>query len=225
MDLKKEYLLAKKNRKKIYAEIVENINELRKIRQKCDCELYQLENEMKYLNYYINDYNLVMNIILRLANHYGHNYDMKKVIATDFVKISDDETEQIYGKTLIIANNEILDDIDDTKMYYYDELSNIVSRIVKNGNSVVIIAPNCFDGKVKPKDHFCKSVKKDLINSGIMGNISCFLHDDELRKAVDRISEYIDINGPDFQNISEDMLYDLIINDEQQIIVKQKKAN
>ena len=219
--LQKEYLLAKTGRKQIQEEILKTIRELRSCTDKYDKELQDMAIYYQYRGYFVNDYRLVMNVLLRLANVSGNIYGMKEIMATDFATVSDSEVKQVYGRTLVIANNSVLENIDNDKFYYYDEFSNIASGIIKDGYSMIIVTPNFFDGNVKPKDNSFKNIKVDIKNGGLMGNISCYLQDEIIEKAVYQVIDYIDINGADFQNIDEDTLYNLILENSKQKELKK----
>ena len=221
--LENEYALAKIGRRAIVNEMLATIKDLRKCSKKYKNELDQLEGCYKLRNYYISDYKLVMNVILKLANMKEQLYGMKEITATDFMKYNDTEVKQVYGKTTVIASCDVLDDIDEKKLFYYDEFSFLASRIINEGNSMVMIAPNVFEGNVKPQSKLAKSIKHDLINGGFMGNISCFLYDnDPLKEAVMKVVDYINVNGPDFDGVDEDTLCDLIMdNDNSKRFVKK----
>ena len=222
--LKEEYLKATTGRRQILKEMLETIKELRKCTKKYKNELDQIEMCYKLRNYYISDYRLVMNVILKLANKKEEKYGMKEITSTDFVRFNNDKVKQVYGKSLVITDKEVLDNIDETKYFYYDEFSALASRIINSGNSMIIVTPNYFESNVKPKDYLAKALRYDLKHGGFMGDISCFLQGDELKKIIWKIMDYINLNGPDFQDIDEDTLCNLITeNSKQKRLCKIKK--
>ena len=115
--LKEEYDLAKTGRREIANEMLKTIKELRSCSKNFKNELDQLEGCYKLRNYYISDYKLVMNVILRLANTNDEKYGMKEITATDFIKYNDDEVKQVYGKALVIASSDVLDKINSEKLF------------------------------------------------------------------------------------------------------------
>ena len=224
LSLKNEYINATTGRREILKKMLDSIDKLRKCSKEHKNELEQMEMCYKLRNYYISDYKLVMNVILKLANQDNEKYGMKEIISSDFLKFNENSLKQVYGKALVITTKEILNQIDETKHFYYDEFSALASRILKSGCSLVIVTPNYFENNVKPKDLFANRIRHDLKNGGFMSNISCFLQDDELKEAVIKVDDYIDINGPDFQNIDEDTLYNLVIeNNKQKVLSKRVK--
>ena len=216
LELRDEYTNAKTGRKEIFQKMLEMINSYRKCSKKHKNDLHQLEMCYKLRNSYISDYQLLMDVILKLANKKEEVYGMKEIIASDFVRFNEDSLKQVYGRAKVIALNEVLNTIDETKYFYYDDFSKLASKILNDGNSLVIVAPNFFEGNVKPKDLLGRILRSDFKNGGFMGNISCFLQGDELREAVMKVRDYIDINGPDFENIDEDTLCDLILENSKQ---------
>ena len=208
-----QYQLATTGRKQLLIMIREKIALIRKYTNLFNQELDKIETYYSYRDYYVSDYKLVMRLLLRLANEEKNIYDMKKIIATDFIRTNGDEFKQIYGETLIIGEKKVLDLIDDKRLYIDNEFSDISSRIISNGNSLIIVTYNYFNGNVKPKYNSLSNVTKACIkNGGMVGDISCFLHNGALKISVDKFVKYIDVNGPDFQNIDENILYDLILN-------------
>lgn len=223
LEIRDDYALAKTGRKQIFLEMLKNIEAYRQVSKKHKNDLYQLEMSYKLRNYFISDYQLVMDVILKLANKEEALYGMKEIKTSDFVKYNEDQVRQVYGKAKVIADNEVLDTIDESKCFYYDEFSHMASNILKNGYSLVIVAPNFFEGNVKPKGRLDKVSRKDLKNGGFMGDISCYLQGDALTEAVMQVMYYIDINGPDFQDIDEDTLCNLILeNSKEKKLTKNK---
>ena len=220
--LHQEYQNTVTGRKQIIKEIKKKINFIKSKTTIFNSELKELEDYYEYRDTYVNDYELVMNLILRLANKYEDNYEMKEVYTVDFIN-DGTTTKKISGKALVIGSKEILVDYIDQRNYYYDELSALSTRMINKGNSMVIVANNALSSNVKPH---LKDLKKisliDIKNSGIMGNISCFLHDDNLKKGVFKLVKYINANGPDFKGIDEEELFNAIVNFEnnEKILVK-----
>lgn len=210
-EIRDEYIRAKTGRKSIFQEMMKNIDAYRKCSKKHKNDLHQLEMCYKLRNYFITDYQLVMKVILKLANKNEELYGMKEIKTSDFVRYNGDRVKQVYGKASVIAANKVLDTIDETKYFYYDDFAQQASKILNAGNSIVIVAPGFFEGNVKPKDFLANVLRSDFKNGGFMGDISCFLQGDALNEAVMAMHDYIDINGPDFQDIDEDTLYNLVL--------------
>ena len=220
-ELDEQYKVSLTGRKQILSEIKKRIELMRKNDIK-DPNLRQLENHYSYRDYYISDYKLVMNILLRLANNLSDKYEIKEVCGTDFVDIGGNEIRQIYGKTLVITEQEVLNQIED-KLYKDNEFSKLSERIINDGHSMIIVTYNYFDGRMKPRLSNLKDINKiNIKNGGLVGDISCYLHNDELYQAVSKFMQYIELNGPDFTNIDEDTLYELIINSEVEEKVKRR---
>ena len=221
-DLHEYYKNALIGRKELIEAIKKYISLVKKKTSAYNSELKEIEDFYSYRDYYIRDYKQVMRLLLRLANQNNDIYGMKEIVAIDFVNI-DNVTKQLYGKTMIISNKDVLNKIHDDKLYYYDEFSKVSEDIINNGYSIIIVTYNYFDGNVKPKNKLNEKVERvDIKNSGMIGNISCYLHDDDLKKAVNKLIEFININGPDFSNIDEETLYKMICNNNEKQLVKIK---
>ena len=210
--LHQEYQNTITGRKQIIKEIRIKIDFIKSKTTVFNSELKELEDYYEYRGSYINDNELVMDLILRLANNYEDNYDMREVYVVDFIN-DGTITKKITGKALVIATNETLTDYVDLKEYYYDELSALSTRLINKGNSMVMVTDNAFVGNVKPRYKDLKKINLiDIKISSILSNISCFLHGDALEKAVLKIARYISINGPDFSGIDEEDLFNTIVN-------------
>ena len=223
--LHQEYQNTTLGRKEIVKEIKKRINLIKRKTGIFNGELQDLEDYYLYRNHYINNYEQVMRLILRLANSLDDNYVMYEINSIDFIN-EGDETRRIKGRALVIGKKDVLEDVSSQTDYYYDEFSALATRIINKGHSMVIVTYNMLTHNVKP--HVKDLHKVNLVeikNSGIIGNISCYLHDDNLKKAVKMLVKYIDINGPDFRNIDEDMLYELIIENSKTESKTKKKTN
>lgn len=208
--LNEKYHSSIEGRKEIIHEIREKSNELRKMTSMCNAELDELKRYFDYRDYYINDYKMVMALLLRLANSEEELYSMKEITTTGFYNTNDKEVNKLYGKVLFIGEKSFIDQLSD-HLYYYDEFKQMATNAINDGHSMILITSNLFEPNVKPRK---KEVKCDCIydirNGGILGDITCFINDEELKKNIDKYMAYVDKNGPDFSNIDEDVLFDLI---------------
>ena len=207
--LNEEYHMVIEGRKEIINKIRSRIKEIRKITTVCNPELEELESYYSYRDYYINDYKFVMSLLLRLANLEEDKYSMKELKITDFFDIGK-EQKQLFSKVLFITDNTNMKKYGD-QLYYYDEFKEKATRSINKGHSMILVTSNLFESDVKPRK---ESIKCDSIvnirNGGITGDITCYINSIGLKEAIDMFNNYVNINGPDFSNIDEDSLFDLI---------------
>lgn len=206
-------------RKDIIKEIKEKIKEIRKMTSVCNAELDDLERYYAYREYYVNDYNVVMSLLLRLLNSEEENFSLKEVTTTGYYNTAGSEANKLFSKITFITQTSLCDKIDD-HLYYFDEFKTLANKYINDGYSMIIITSNLFEPSVKPKksDVICDSVY-DIRNSGLKGNITCYCNGTIVKEAIDKLIDFINVNGPDFSNIDEDTLFE-IINDSKN---KQKK--
>lgn len=223
-ELHHQYQNAIEGRKEIAKEIKEKIKIIKSKTMMFNSELHELQDYYEFRDYYVSDYEEVMRLILRLANREEDNYEMKEIYSVDFIHTENNEdVRRICGRTLVIGDSEAIKEVKDQKEYYYDEIKELSTRIINKGNSMVMVTYNALESNVKPRiDKLHRINIVDIKNGGIIGNISCYLHDDNLKKAVKMITRYIYINGPDFRNIDEDTLYELIVKCNNKAKIKQK---
>ena len=107
LELRDEYTKAKTGRKEIFQQMLEMIYSYRKSSKKHKNDLHPLEMCYRLRNNYISDYQLLMDVILKLANKKEEVYGMKEIIASDFVRFNEDNLKQVYGRTKVIALNEV----------------------------------------------------------------------------------------------------------------------
>ena len=206
-------------RKEIIKEIKNKINEIRKITSVCNPELDELERYYGYREYYVSDYNVVMSLLLRLLNCEEESFSLKELTTTGYYNTAGSEANKLFSKITFITQTSLCEKIDD-HLYYFDEFKELASKYINNGYSMIIITSNLFEPSVKPKQSAvnCDNIY-NIRNSGLKGNITCYCNGTIVKEALDKLINFINDNGPDFSNIDEDTLFE-IINDSKN---KQKK--
>ena len=150
-----------------------------------------------------------MELILNLANKADNRYELKTIYAE---KSLNSNTDSLYCKTLIITDNRITPSID-KQIYKCNEIYSIIKAFIESQYSIVVITQNVCNGDVKPKESLFNNITyRHIKNSGLAGDISCYLYDDELKIAIDKLIEYIKEYGADFTNIELDKLTELVSN-------------
>ena len=219
--LNKKYSLVVEGRKDIVDEIRQKIKEVKKITDFYNVQLDKIEKFYSYRDYYINDYKFVMNLLLRLANNNDNYYSMKEITVTDYFNI-DGKLRQFYGKVLFITDNYFMK-MFSKPLYYYDEFRKIATDAIDYGKSMIIVTNNYFEPNVKPMNSQmrCNSIV-NIRNSGVIGDITCYLNDFDLKREINKFINYVKKNGPDFSNIEEDTLFELInnVNKNKKMVIK-----
>lgn len=206
--LHKKYHNTIEGRKEIIKEIREKINQVRKITSFCNPELDELERYYSYRDYYISDYELVMSLLLRLANFEEEIYAMREVTATGYYNTGTSNS-RLYSKILFITEKNSIDKFNN--FYLGDEFAKSVTKYINKGHSMILITTNLFENNVKPKtsELMCDKIF-DIRNGGLKGNITCYVNSLSLQKALYKFIKYVEKNGPDFSGISEDTLFELM---------------
>ena len=207
--LNEEYQHTIEGRKNIIKSIRKKIGAIREQTNAFNPELNELERYYSYRDYYISDYKLVLNLLLRLANRNEELYQMKEVQTNDFFQVGKDN-KRLYSEVLFITDNEAMEKFGD-HLYYYDEFANLATDLVDKGHSLIVTTKNMFEGNVKPKKQEvkCDSIF-DIRNIGLIGNITCYINSPDLKESIDKLTRFIEANGPDFSNIDEDTLFNLM---------------
>lgn len=228
LDLKEKYNSAIVGRKKIACEIRKKLLLINKFLYSFDNRNKALDTEMEYAEEFINDWEKAMELLLRLANEKEDKYLLKSFFSTDYVSFEimhgDRSHETICGTILVIGEKEVLDKIDAKKYYYGSDFGKITNEILKNGHSLVILTNHYNENNVKPWNYDSRIIQKvDIKTSGEIGDISCYLYDDDLRKAVNKFLTFINQNGADIKGIDEDILFDIIKLSESEFDKEQAK--
>lgn len=208
--LHEEYSNIIKGRKDIIYKIKSKINEIRNMTTLCNAELDDLERYYQYREYYISDYKLAMSLILRLLNSEENVYVMKEITTTGYYNTAGSEVNKLFGKITFITRKSLADKIDD-HIYYFDEFKEKATIAINKGYPMIIVTSNIFEPCVKPNKNevMCDNIY-DIVNSGIIGNITCYANGIGFKNALDKFINYVNENGPDFTNIPEDTLFELM---------------
>lgn len=215
LDLKEKYNSAIVGRKKIACEIREKLLLINKFLYYFDNRNKALDTEMEYAEAFISDCEKAMNLLLRLANENENKFLLKRFSTTSYASFEimhgDREHKNICGNIWLIGEKEVLDKIDSNNYYYGSDFGQITNAILKNNHSLIILTDHYYENNVKPWNYDSRIIQKvDIKTSGMLGNISCYLYDDDLRIAVNKFLTFINQNGADIKGIDEDSLFDII---------------
>lgn len=211
-ELHKKYSEVIEGRKNIASEIKKKINELKNITPIYNAELDELERIYKYREDYISDYKLTMDLLLRLLNSKESIYSLKEVTTTGYYNSTGSEVNRLYGKILFITYSSLADKIED-KIYHYGEFKDIISKEINNGYPMIIVTNNIFENSVKPNKNDVKcDMVYDIKSASSIGNITCYANGVDFQESLNKFINYVNINGPDFTNIDEDSLFNLMNN-------------
>ena len=134
---------------------------------------------------------------------------LKKVYLTGFGSFEDKhgtrEVQEIIGTTYILGDKDLLDELEDEKKYYYEDIRKFTNKVYINSNKSLIITSNYyFDSNILPNAN----------NLELKGteNIYCYLKDDEIKDLLYNLLEYSKMNGNHIDDIEEDKIISYIKN-------------
>lgn len=259
--LKEKYKKGDCNRKILEAEIKEKSKELWRLVYILKYVLLgSLEIEYDSSDI-IKNYELVMKLILKKL---GDEYILKRCYVNDFLPRdgeyipksfdinnliplelgkNDREDKLIASQTFVIGKEDALKDIDNDKFYYSTYFHELISKIVKSGSSIAMIADSHFhiNNPTHLFDVYDLSKKVDVyefrmsskVFKGLIyysGELYILAHNDELSTVARQLKRYIDIYGGDIDNLSIETLISRIAEIENSIgrepvLGRTKKTN
>lgn len=180
------------------------------------------DNELNEQYPIVTDFNLAMNVILRLANSKGEKYT-KKEFSTWHNSLGEE-----LRTTIIIGDKSVLENEEST-MLPISYLGKLTSELVSTRNSLIITTQNSVDNCVIPSRNDTPEVVEYTINCSSPQDwpnslLSCFLFEDELRNATEKFLRFIKKNGPDIKGMNEDELFKTINEEPDVIGVKRKEV-
>ncbi len=210
LNLQEKYQNTIIGRKKIAKEIREKLVPL-------DTFLYfltnynrKLDTEFQYAQYYVSDYQMALRILLKLANQNQENFSFKKFHATDLATFETNynkEDKKVSGNIWVIGEKKILDNIDEKKNYVGSSFGEIANNILRQKHSLIILTDHYYDKNVKPWEYDTEEIQEINISiNGMYRDISCYLYEDNLKKAVNQFLTFIDKNGADIKGMNEEKL-------------------
>ena len=219
-ELEQKYNESILERRDIALELKNLLDELRLFSNIFDKKANELFHKYDYLsckeNKRINDTELAIRLILRLANTGDKEYISKKFYSKSFISPESIHGDRDYcisnDSTLFIGEKNVLDKIDNHKIYYDNKLGCIAHDLIKDGHSLIIATNSYFESNIRPGTGLKFFENIDVSESTIKGdpNIWCYLFDDELKIAVEKFMLFIDEVTSDINGIDEDVLFDLI---------------
>lgn len=175
----------------------------------------------------INDFQKMLNILLRLANQNGEKFSFKHLISTYKnygykYNNSNSTTFNPNDYWIITSNDAINKYFDDSKEFSVEDLKNIATEIMKTTSLIVIPSSNIDSRDFLPTTATVTrfsidiSLREDINYKPIDEESHYFslyyvLHDDELSNSFKAFYDFIDENDViDIKNIDEDRLFELI---------------
>ena len=224
-NLVKEYHLLSLNRKQKSEEIHKKACLLKSLNGILEGEISTIANDYRYTDF-ITDYDLALKTIISLANVENEEFGIKRFFANDFasfeIQHGDREYGEVNGNIWFIANNKLLDMIDNNKPYFGSSFSKVCNEILNKHYSLIVFTDHYFENNVKPSIYNRSIECYSFRVKGMFSDISCYLYDDNLRDAVRMFAQFINENGADIKGINDDILFDNIIKKQRQSKVKIK---
>ena len=156
---------------------------------------------------WIDDINKIFYFLLDIANAEENKYRLKEFGTHSLGSIGGVAGDRISGmfegSIWVIAKKDILDNISNDKMFYGAEFSYIADKIVKDGNSMVIITNNYYENHALPRDvNENVDVHNFWVRQFALNELRCYTYDDELGKAVNMLDAYIKKYGGNLEDIT-----------------------
>lgn len=218
LDLKQQYAKAITGRKEIANEIREKIIFIRDFLDILNQRMKSLDMKLQFSEECINnnEYEKVLNVILRLANKGMLNFTLKRFTISGKASFETQHGDREYGTTSgniwVIGESNVLSKIAVEETYFRSDFRIVAEQMLKFGHSLVIFTDYLYEENVKPSCVGKKVNQKDIKVSGSNGNISCYLCEDNLKDAVNSFQNFIDQNGADIYGMDEDSLFNAIIS-------------
>ena len=208
-ELKEMYKEGIGNRRELGEEILERAEDLKKLMYIFERSLFR-DKEVYEYPYNISDYSKVLELLLVLANKENNEYTLKVFQSNNIRSFEINhgyrESEELEGDIWVIGKRDVLSNIDNTEPYYGAKFGNIMTKVVEDGNSIVMITNNSYANNVIPHHNFNCSNYNQFNVSGLISDLYCYTFDDDLNNAVNQLSNYINTYGGDMDNISLDII-------------------
>lgn len=179
----------------------------------------QLVNHLSYAEQYINDYEMAIRVLLRMANDPSENFVLKQFQTLDFAsthyegQISTEECVCQHNTVWLIGKREVLDTVDNKKVSLGSDFGKVADDLLTKGTSLIVFTNHRLVSNVTPKHYDPKKIDhRDLMVKTTNGidRFSCYLCEDSLKDAVIQFTDFIEENGSDIKGIAEDALFNAI---------------
>lgn len=220
--LEEEYKVNIKKRKKIYPILVKSLKKLNDLSEIINLETKEKLNTWKYSSLLndkfiqLDDGNILLKIILQLANHKDNIYAVKTIKVIEFIKKPTIGVTPHISDITILGTKESLSNFDERHNYYSTEIYNALELLYKEGHSFIINSNTIikYIGILSKEKIWLPYIENDLllaINNDIV-------LDDCIEKIVSYMSKY----GNDLSNIPLDSLVSSI---DKEVICRKRKIN
>lgn len=139
----------------------------------------------------VNTLERMIEFLLQQANVENDKYSLNKMRVAGLVS-SKNSTETSRGEYIVnsvwmISEKEVITKMDDHYIYDDTEFSKITSKMIENGHSLVLVTDTDFEKNVLPNVDSKLAYQVRINTDDPTINISCYLQQDELKKAVDQL--------------------------------------
>ena len=143
----------------------------------------------------VNTLERMIEFLLQQANVENDKYSLNKMRVAGLVS-SKNSTETSRGEYIVnsvwmISEKEVITKMDDHYIYDDTEFSKITSKMIENGHSLVLVTDTDFEKNVLPNVDSKLAYQVRINTDDPTINISCYLQQDELKKAVDQLVTFI----------------------------------
>ena len=229
--LEEQYKQTTLGRKQIAEEIRKKVNIMQRFLFYLKSNLRHINEKYEYSQDYINDYEKAIRLILKLANKEENQYSQVLLHIEDeatFETIHGDrEKLPAYNKAIIITKKEIVDNIDANRVYRAHEIGKLTEEIYKQQVSLIILTDYYHHSLVKPNTFNNNPTlgEEQIDADDVVGNISCYLFDDDLFDVISAFKNFIQQNGADIKDLDENEIIKNITASTTKLVRTKKDSN
>ncbi len=176
-------------------------------------KIEDLEEKSYHISRRIKDISKIFRLFLRLANKNENNYKIKVFYATNVHRENaKDANESLYSCIWVLAKSNVLDKIDNEKIYYRNEFGKELDNILSCNTSCILATRNGMGIIVTPTYTSENIQKSNIITDGLSSDIDCYLYNDSLKKTVNLFNKfYDDEQNININDVDEEELFERII--------------
>ncbi len=210
-ELKNQYQEGNSNRKVIAEMIVEKVNDMEALLSVFECDLSK-DRETFNHPMYLSDFKKAFSLLLKQANSSEKKYASKTFYTNRRMGHDNRESGMPNSEIWVIGEKEVLDVLDNTKVYYGAAFGELVDGVIERNHSLVMITNDYQESRVLPTCSEIDINKRKFRIQDFPNDLCCYTYDDKLGFAVDKLSRYIEVYGGDIRNLSMEMILDRMNN-------------
>ena len=190
MNLRDDYLSFPHGNKQIKVQIEEIKQELLTLLEQLRDQIITFDDSSDK-DKPLNTQERMIEFLLRQANVENDKYSLNKIRVAGLVfsknSTKTGRVEYIINNVWMIGEKTVITKMDDHYIYDDTEFSKITSKMIENGHSLVLVTDTDFEKNVLPNVDSKLAYQVRINTDDPTINISCYLQQDELKKAVDQL--------------------------------------